>query len=334
MSDAQSRDRVESAHSSSRRQGHQDDARDREPSHRHKRSRRDDRDDGEDDDEDVHDKELPEGVARISEDDFFIKSNEFRVWLDEKKAKRLDSLKSSDARHYFSRFVRRWNSGRLSRKFYSGIQSSRISSQLNTTHNWSFKNASQRELDDASRIRKDIDKFDNRQDDQHLTRTDKVVVGPSLPSGSAVEALHVSRDAARDLRDQDRRRDREEYKRAKRDERQEERDNRATGRDRLIEKRKEKATSHREMRDAREAGGGMQEIDEDTLMGSGTSDSFRAAIEARDRSRNNSRRARAQEERQAEARDKISAMRAKENDTMAALRELAAARFGPSAPPS
>ncbi|KAM0786011.1 hypothetical protein ACM66B_006827 [Microbotryomycetes sp. NB124-2] len=307
-----------------------DDRRRQERRSSSKRTRQDEADDNKDDsDKEV---QLPDGVNKISEDDFFLKSNEFRVWLNEKKSKRLDSLKSSDARHYFKKFVRRWNSGRLSTKLYSGVQSSQISSTLNTSHAWTFKNASQRELDDASRIRKEIDLGGNGRQSGSSGSGGGVVVGPSLPTGGSLEALHLSRDAARDTREDDRRRERDQVKRSRRDERQDERENRATGRDRLVEKRKEKAASHREMRDSREAGGGMQEIDDETLMGGGGSDSFRAAIEARDRARSNNRRARAQEERQAEMKDKVSAMRAKENDTMSALRELAAARFGPSAP--
>ncbi|KAK4053590.1 hypothetical protein OIO90_003829 [Microbotryomycetes sp. JL221] len=314
---------------------------------RHSKRRQMKHDKSDESDDDNVDVTLPYGATKISNDDFFLKSNEFRIWLDEKKGKRLDSLKSSDARYYFSKFVKRWNRNELSSTMYKGIDSSQTHSNINTTYNWKFKNATQRELDDASRIRKQIG-FEK----QNLIRRDQdfvgptipsssssslmrgTIQGPSLPDGGAVEALHQSRDSARDDKTSAREDERRELKRQRRNEREEERDNRATGKDRLIEKRKEKADSHRAMRDAKDAGGAMQEFDDDTLMGSGGGDSFQAALAARDRARTNGRRAREQEERQAAQRDKLSAMKAKEHDTMAQLRELAAARFGAAAPPS
>lgn len=236
----------------------------------------------------------------------FLKSNEFRVWLDERKGKvrellcpategtnwlpdcnpsmlsparpseqKLDNLRSSDARHYFDKFVKRWNKGSLDGKYYRGIASSSMSSTVGTSYSWTFSKASQRELDDASRIRKEID-LDRSGGGRNTTagaRTLGPTMGPSLPGGSRVEALQQSREAGRAALEDAREADRREYKKQRKDARDEDRDNRATGRDRVTEKRKEVAASNRAMRDDRE-GGGMVEIDEDTLMGGG--DSFKA----------------------------------------------------------
>lgn len=69
--------------------------------------------------------------------------------------------------------------------------------------------------------------------------------------------------------------ERAEYKKGRRDEREEERDGRATGRDRQIEKRREVGANMREMREARE-GGGMVEVSDDVLTGSGGTSDFQA----------------------------------------------------------
>lgn len=61
-----------------------------------------------------------------------------------------------------------------------------------------------------------------------------------------------------------------ERRKGNREGREEERDERATGKDRVQEKRREVNGSNREMREARE-GGGMVEVDDDTLMGTGGS---------------------------------------------------------------
>lgn len=64
-------------------------------------------------------------------------------------------------------------------------------------------------------------------------------------------------------------------KKGRREDREEERDNRATGRDRQLEKRREVGANMREMREARESGG-MVEVSDDVLMGSGGTSDFKA----------------------------------------------------------
>jgi hypothetical protein len=65
------------------------------------------------DEDEKDDKRLPDGVEEISTEDYFIKSNELKVWLNEEKGKRLDQLSGDDARSYFKKFVKSWNRGRL-----------------------------------------------------------------------------------------------------------------------------------------------------------------------------------------------------------------------------
>lgn len=93
------------------------------------------------------------------------------------------------------------------------------------------------------------------------------VQGPSLPPTSALQDLQDSRERAATEQGWERAGKKTEYRKGAKEGREEERDNRATGRERVLEKRKEGAAVNREMRDAKD--GGMQEVDDDTLMGSG-----------------------------------------------------------------
>lgn len=166
----------------------------------------------------------------------------------------------------------------------------------------------------------------------------------------------------RDARDSTSQSERAAYadkrRREARDGREEERDSRATGRDQLIEKRREGNASRKEFAAGKE-GGGMIEFDDDALMNGATSGggaaagggSFQDAVKARERAQNRreERRFGQADERKAEMcvsfslsssisklttsprcprSDKVSAYKSKEDATMAMLRDLAAKRFG------
>lgn len=76
---------------------------------------------------------------RIDDDDFFVKSEEFRVWLHESKRVYLDDLATDDARDRFRAFVGAWNDGRLDRMYYDGIPSNVRDRCKRTRHAWNFK---------------------------------------------------------------------------------------------------------------------------------------------------------------------------------------------------
>lgn len=70
-------------------------------------------------------------------------------------------------------------------------------------------------------------------------------------------------------------------KKSNRESREEERDNRATGKDRLVEKRREGNMSRKAFEQSRE-GGGMVEVPEEVLMG-GSGGGFQEALKERER---------------------------------------------------
>lgn len=77
-------------------------------------------------------------MPQISEDDFFAKNPEYRVWLSEKEKKAFGDLSDADARSYFKKFVKKWNAGELKEKFYKGITYSELPTHARTTHTWGF----------------------------------------------------------------------------------------------------------------------------------------------------------------------------------------------------
>ncbi|GAA5917500.1 hypothetical protein JCM5296_001679 [Sporobolomyces johnsonii] len=184
--------------------------RDRDHSHRSHRDRH--RDQSESEDEGP-----PDGVDEIGEDDYFLKATELKLWLWEHKGKKLDGLKTDDARRYFNKFCRAWNRGRLSDNYYAGISPASLPSSISTSHTWNFTKATQRELDDAASVRKSIDTGSKTKSYSSTSTPGAVVagpgpsrargpigptMGPTMPpsSSSAVERLQMERDAVESSR--------------------------------------------------------------------------------------------------------------------------------------
>ncbi|GAA5866515.1 hypothetical protein JCM8547_000651 [Rhodosporidiobolus lusitaniae] len=344
--DSRSRSPDSNRHSSSRR--HRDRSRSprREDKDKDRERRRDrERDRRERSPSEDSDVELPHGASEIGDDDYFLKATELKLWLWEEKGKKLDSLRTEDARRYFKKFTRVWNKGRLSENYYAGISPASLPSSISTSHSWNFSKASQADLDAASSIRKSVDGTKVRSYDSSKPSVGPSIgpsvgpsrgpqLGPAMPPSSAVERLQMERDA----RDSTRASEREVYasqrRREAREGREEERDNRATGRDRLMEKRREGNASRKEYERGRE-GGGMVEYDDDQLMsgstgGGGGGGSFQDAVRAREQGqkRREERKFGKEEERKAEMSDRLSAYKTKEDSTMAMLKQLAAQRYG------
>ncbi|KAG9298430.1 hypothetical protein G9A89_008694 [Geosiphon pyriformis] len=93
----------------------------------------------------------------ISEDDYYSKSTEFRIWLREEKEKYFDEMSSDQTRRYFRRFVRAWNKSKLDKKYYEGIRSSQISSAESTRYKWKM-NINQDELET---VKNSVDRLTN-----------------------------------------------------------------------------------------------------------------------------------------------------------------------------
>eukprot|EP01036_Dinobryon_divergens_P039691 gene39691-52367_t len=91
------------------------------------------------DDNDIQVRKLTDGINPITEDDYFIKSEEYRVWLKLVEKCSFETLSSEEAHDRFSKFVENWNEGKLAEMFYTGIPLEVRESCTKTTHRWGIK---------------------------------------------------------------------------------------------------------------------------------------------------------------------------------------------------
>lgn len=80
------------------------------------------------------DRHLKAHIEEISSNDYFLKNNEFSTWLKEEKSVFFSDLSAASAREMFSKFVEKWNKGKLASQYYEGI-----STGPRTSHNWKIK---------------------------------------------------------------------------------------------------------------------------------------------------------------------------------------------------
>ena len=125
---------------------------------------------------------------KITMEDYFLKYQEFRLWLLNHKHIRIeDDLKNTEEiERYFKKFVKRWNNGDLSSKYYSstGVHSSDLSHEQRTNYKWNLKNLS---LDEEMKLDLLRDKVDTNTfertwqsaPDKGLTQTKTREPGPS-----------------------------------------------------------------------------------------------------------------------------------------------------------
>ncbi|ORY34900.1 hypothetical protein BCR39DRAFT_515474 [Naematelia encephala] len=254
------------------------------------------------------------GVAEITEDDYFKKSAEFKVWLKESRDKYLDEVSSESAHKYFRKFVRRWNDGALPKHIYL---SSSIDPSSNTAYKWGFASSagSQRHRSPSEDSQEPIGP--TLSPPRHASSSRKRPLGPSLPSASdrqlAIEADVDARKAARKAELKDR------YQKA------DEAVPRERGKEGKMDEKRATNASNKEMREKDVVG---LEVDEGTLMGE--TDGFAAALRARDsaESRRADRRAAFMAERRVVEEERLSERKAKEAATMDMFKALAKQRFG------
>lgn len=271
---------------------------------------------------------LPGGAEPITESDYFLKSSEFRVWLKDEKRKYFDELSGEKARKYFHKFVKEWNSGKLDKSLYAGIDPSKQSANLQTAYKWSFASKRTKAEDDALQAaRADVGAATYRvgggePSSQSGDGRKKRVQGPSLPpQADRVLAREAAEEGAAAERDYQRKRDRAEAR-----ERVEDMVGpREVGRERVLEKKRERREGDRAFRDRGDEG---LDVDEGTLLGGG--DSFKAEIARRDaaRARFQQKRETGREEKILASRERVSAIREKDKATMDMFVQMAKERYG------
>ncbi|KAI8058524.1 hypothetical protein BDF22DRAFT_739937 [Syncephalis plumigaleata] len=284
------------------------------------------------------------GANAITNKDYFAKSTEFRVWLREKKKRYLEDLKSSDARGYFKKFIKAWNSGKLDDKYYSGIRSSQLASSDLTKYQWGFaKKMNQEEVlavrdnvdtaTNSERVARDLAQRTQGHRDtsrsETLGMTDRHArsIGPSMPQmpgSSRSSTAPVPTGPYGELMDNEdrrryvrgiRRKDTKSYRKA-READLEELVPKATGREAMLEKRRARsAYLHREPSPD-------PELPESDLMGD--DDSYQAHLRSLEESRlrRMQYRQETQTQRTTETSEKRAAFQRKEDETMAMFRQM------------
>ncbi|KAG5187645.1 hypothetical protein JKP88DRAFT_353648 [Tribonema minus] len=77
--------------------------------------------------------------VKLTEDDYFVRVDEFSVWLLDHRRKRFEELSSKDAHKQFAKFCKEWNAGKLEPTYYSGaIPEDKVAAAKKTQHSWGF----------------------------------------------------------------------------------------------------------------------------------------------------------------------------------------------------
>ncbi|RXK34880.1 hypothetical protein M231_07869 [Tremella mesenterica] len=284
------------------------------------------------------------GVNKISEEDYFVRSNEFRYWLKHSKGRYLDELSSDTARNYFGKFVRRWNSGSLEKRFY---KVSTFPPGATTNYRWSFANPSsssnhppsprqishsQIKNDVSTLVKAERDVSENISVSHQENGKDESVKeseDPELEPGPRLSRLGPSLPSAADRQlaleqEQESRKREKKVGRDKLYERVIEVVPKNGGREGKMEERRATNAANKEMREKDV----VPEIDEGVLLGE--NDSFAAALRARNiaESRRMDKKAIALAERRAADEERLSERRSKEAATMNMFKAIARERFG------
>ncbi|WVO13831.1 hypothetical protein L204_101454 [Cryptococcus depauperatus] len=271
------------------------------------------------------------GVKEISEDDYFLKSSEFKSWLKEERGKYLDEMSSESAHKYFRKFVRRWNDGELPRKHYNPPKILPASSH--TGYQWSF--AERGDLPLLASVREEVNRMTHSGVSSIGSRrgNDEVgsSVGPMFPSSSSARSLGPSlptasdrqyaHEASQDARKHERQSAyREDAKRAN------EIVPKNDGKEGRMEEKRAKNAENRAYRD-KDTSAGL-ESDERTLLGD--SNSFAAAVRRRDeaQARRREQKELANQDQRAKIDERLQERKQKEAATMEMLKTLAKQRFG------
>ncbi|KZT43845.1 hypothetical protein SISSUDRAFT_977870 [Sistotremastrum suecicum HHB10207 ss-3] len=267
---------------------------------------------------------LPRGIDKISEADYFLKSTEFRAWLKDTKDKYFDELTGDKARHYFRKFVKRWNSGRLSDDLYAGLSPMQPSSSQ-TAFKWAFATKGDSKIDSQAirAAREEVEsatyKSQSSSSSGPSRSTGGRILGPSLPTPADLQlAREEEEEARRAGRHADRKRENARHK-----ERVEEQVGpKEAGREGALEKKRVQREGNKAHQNAKDEAG--LEVSEDILMGEGNS--FQQMVARRDAARR-----RADEKKQVQlssTQERAIALREKEKATMDMFKAMAKERFG------
>lgn len=235
----------------------------------------------------------------ISEDDYFLKNEEFRVWLHVTKDTPFETLTTVQAREIFKeKFCKDWNRGNLASMYYDGNIPTELRQQCTkTAHKWGIK-LSQTDKEQVSDLAYRVDSstrksFSNAWN--HMAKNNPPVdstksIAPftsgSCEDQSLTHELKRSRNRGDEQAEKEQRRQDEKSNRKRQRYHERERANvimdevapKATGREAQLDKKLAAGARLKGAAADREAGRDGMELSEDVTMGGG--DDF-ASVRAR-----------------------------------------------------
>ncbi|MCJ1231989.1 hypothetical protein MMC12_008670 [Toensbergia leucococca] len=283
---------------------------------------------------------LPLHAARLSKHDYATYKPMFGLYLDIQKQLVLEDLSEDEVRGRWKSFVGKWNRGELAEGWYDPSTLRKalalaISSPTATTscHTRNQKQSKQTEAE------------------QDVETSDDDLVGPSLPNTDVSARTTATKrgptianlqdlELQRELANEDSIERREILRQTRALERKQEKERLeelapradAGSKDRMLEKKREKADSNRAFAASKTETGGVEEVRESDLLGDeeGGIEGFKKQKREMDRKKND-REIRKEEllrARQEEREQRVKEYKAKEEKTMSGLVALAKARFG------
>ncbi|MCJ1317105.1 hypothetical protein MMC15_002427 [Xylographa vitiligo] len=288
---------------------------------------------------------LPFQAAHLSKHDYSLQKPLFALYLEVQKQMALDDLSEIEARGRWKSFVGKWNRGELAEGWYDPT-TSRKATESFTRPLSSMRHHGERRLSPNYIHRKQ-----QTLDGSGSGSSDDGNIGPALPenqgtnlskayrSGPTIPSLQdlelrqetstednlAAHEALRAQRIVDRKKEKERMEelvpRAE-----------AGSKERMMEKKRERAGTNRAFASAKTEGGGVAEVPESELLGDddGGLEGFKKQKREMDRKKNEReiRREEVSRARAEEREERVKQYRAKEEATMKGLVELAKSRFG------
>ncbi|MCJ1399448.1 hypothetical protein MMC11_002650 [Xylographa trunciseda] len=285
---------------------------------------------------------LPFQASCLSKHDFSSQRPLFALYLEVQKQMELEDLSENEARGRWKSFVGKWNRGELAEGWYDPAT---LRKAIESSSNFSstgkagerrpsphFVHQKKQALDGSgSSDDEAIGPAPPENQGKNLGKASRS--GPTIPSlqdlemrrEALIEDTISAREALREQRVANRKKDKERLEelvpRAE-----------AGSKERLIEKKREKAETNRAFASAKTEGGGVAEVPESDLLGDddGGIEGFKKQKRELERKKNERelRREEVSRARAEEREERVKQYRAKEEATMKGLVELAKARFG------
>jgi len=241
-------------------------------------------------------------IPKISMKDYYNKNAEFQYWLKKKKHIYFSDISTEKGKKYFKKFVKKWNNVELSQKYYEG--KIKISNSERSRYNWGI---SKEKNDD---IQNDTDEYISFKKKENTDKT-------KLMKPEDYDQLQIEREESNRNRYLKEKQERKKYRKEQK-ELLDELVPKPTGREAMLEKRKQITAFHRANADK----DFDMEYSDSELMGG---DDIKERIRQRDKM--NQRKEEMKLKKQAEINMKAEAYRKKEEETINMLRKMAEARF-------